>query len=428
MRTDTLVGTVRARIGSAVSSEKSESLAGTTIGVLGAGMMGAAIAYTCARAGADVVLWARTLENARRGKSYADRREAHARKAGTSNRPMSQALLGRITPTECIRDLSASALVIEAVAENVAVKQQVLQMVEAVTEAPTVIASTTSTLPIAILSAKLQRPQYFLGMHFFSPADRMSLVETIVGSRTSHATVAASLAYARMLGKVPIVVGDSRGFFTSRVMERYLDEAMVAVGEGIDPGLVERAATAAGYPVPPLHLLDEITLTLNRAVQRENRLAVEAAGGTWWGSEADSVRDRMIDECGRGGRSDGQGFYAYDSDGKRLGLWPVLREVFGPARHISLNDMRDRLLFVEVLEALRCLGEGVVGSEADADTGSVLGIGFPAHTGGVVSFRRSYPGGENGFTARARELAGRYGDRFLPPEQSSEPYDQPECP
>jgi 3-hydroxyacyl-CoA dehydrogenase/enoyl-CoA hydratase/3-hydroxybutyryl-CoA epimerase len=175
-------------------------------------------------------------------------------------------------------------------------------------------------------------------------------------------------------------------------------------------------------------LLDEITLTLNRAVQHENRLAVEAAGGTWRGSEADSVRDRMIDECGRGGRSDGQGFYEYDSDGKRLGLWPVLREVFGPARHIPCSDMRDRLLFVEVLEALRCLGEGVVGSETDADTGSVLGIGFPAHTGGVLSFRHFYPGGENGFTARARELAGRYGDRFLPPEQSSEPYDQPECP
>lgn len=247
MHPDTSVRTVRARTECAPSSEKSDSLAGTTIGVVGAGMMGAAIAYTCARAGADVVLWARTLENARRGKSYADRREAHARKAGTSNRSTSQSLLARITPTECARDLSASALVIEAVAENVAVKQQVLQMVEAVTEAPTVLASTTSTLPIAILSAKLQRPQCFLGMHFFSPADRMSLVETIVGSRTSQATVAASLAYARMLGKVPIVVGDSRGFFTSRVMERYLDEALVAVGEESI-----RALSSAQRPPPDI--------------------------------------------------------------------------------------------------------------------------------------------------------------------------------
>lgn len=240
------------------------ALAGTTIGVVGAGMMGAAIAYTCARSGADVVLVARTLEGARRGKSYAERREARALQNGATDTAVSQALLGRITPTDRVADLGPAALVVEAVAENVAVKQQVLQTVEAVTEPRTVLASTTSTLPITTLASRLARPENFIGMHFFSPVDRMTLVETIVGACTSGSTLADALAYARMLGKTPIVVRDSRGFFTSRVMERYLDEAMIAVGEGIDAGVVERAATDAGYPVPPLQLLDEITLTLNR--------------------------------------------------------------------------------------------------------------------------------------------------------------------
>ncbi|CCW11623.1 MULTISPECIES: 3-hydroxyacyl-CoA dehydrogenase family protein [Rhodococcus] len=407
---------------------ESGALTGTTIGVVGAGMMGSALAYTCARAGADVVLVARTLEGARRGRAYADRREMRALQAGTTDTAVSQALLARITPTERVSDLAPASLVVEAVAENVAAKQQVLQSVEAVTDPGTFLASTTSTLPITTLASTLARPENFVGMHFFSPVDRMALVETITGTRTSETTLAASLTYSRKLGKTPIVVRDSRGFFTSRVMQPYLDEAMVAVGEGIDPVLVERAALEAGYPVPPLQLLDEITLTLNRAVQRENRAAVGTAGGAWRASGADRVRDRMIDEHGRVGRSVGRGFYEYDTDGTRIGLWPGLRDVFGTTRSIPVDDMRDRLLFVEVIEALRCLDEGVIGSEADADTGSVLGIGFPAHTGGVVSFRRSYTGGAEGFTARARELADRYGHRFLPPEQSSEAHDQPEYP
>ncbi|MDM7488365.1 3-hydroxyacyl-CoA dehydrogenase family protein [Rhodococcus sp. CSLK01-03] len=408
-----------------MSAESGDS-AGITIGVVGAGMMGSALAYTCARAGADVVLLARSLEGAHRGKTYAARREMRALQAGRTDAAASSALLDRIAPTERVSDLAPASLVVEAVAENVAVKQQVLQSIEAVTEPSTLLASTTSTLPVTTLAATLGRPENFVGMHFFSPVDRMSLVETVVGARTSEATLAASLTYSRMLGKTPIVVRDSRGFFTSRVMQPYLDEAMVAVGEGIDPVLVERAALEAGYPVPPLQLLDEITLTLNRTVQRENRVAVEAVGDVWRANGADRVRDRMIDEHGRGGRSVGRGFYEYDAAGTRLGLWPGLRDVFGIPRTIPLQDMRDRLLFVEVLEAMRCLDEGVIGSEADADTGSVLGIGFPAHTGGVVSFRRSYSAGVEGFTARARELAERYGHRFLTPEPSSEAHDQPE--
>ncbi|MGX6510952.1 3-hydroxyacyl-CoA dehydrogenase family protein [Rhodococcus sp. SJ-2] len=407
-------------------SEK--TLVGTTIGIVGAGMMGGALAYTAARSGADVVLVARTLDGARRGKTYAGRREARGQQAGTTDVAASRVLLDRITTTERLADLMPAVLVVEAVAENVVVKQQVLQSVEAVTESRTVLASTTSTLPITTLASTLARPETFVGMHFFSPVDRMPLVETIVGARTSESTLAASLDYTRLLGKTPIVVRDSRGFFTSRVMERYLDEAMVAIGEGIDPDIVERAATDAGYPVPPLQLLDEITLTLNRAVQQENRVAVESAGQSWCGNNADRVRDRMIDGYGRGGRSAGRGFYEYDSAGVRQGLWTGLRCTFGPTRSIPIDDMRDRLLFIEAVEALRCLDEGVIASEADADTGSVLGIGFPAKTGGVISFVRSYPGGAQRFTARAHELADRYGVRFLPPQQSSEAHDQPEYP
>ncbi|WP_420750309.1 3-hydroxyacyl-CoA dehydrogenase NAD-binding domain-containing protein [Rhodococcus sp. O3] len=404
------------------------TLAGTTIGVVGAGMIGAALAYTCARAGADVVLFARTHDGARRGKSYATRREERALRAGTTSEAVSQALLDRIRPTARAEDLAQAALVVEAVAENVAVKQQVLRAVESVTAPDVVLASTTSTLPITTIGSALARPERFVGMHFFSPVDRMALVETVVGARTAESALASALAYARQLGKTPIVVRDSRGFFTSRVMERYLDEAMIAVGEGIDPGVVERAATDAGYPVPPLQLLDEISLTLNRDVQRENRIAVEDAGGTWHGTRADRVRARMIDDHDRGGRSVGRGFYDYDADGARIGLWPGLRESFGPVKPIPIDDMRDRLLFVEVVEALRCLAEGVVASAADADSGSVLGIGFPAHTGGVVSFARAHPGGVDGFTARAHELADRYGDRFLPPEPGPQFNEQPEWP
>jgi 3-hydroxyacyl-CoA dehydrogenase/enoyl-CoA hydratase/3-hydroxybutyryl-CoA epimerase len=402
------------------------ALAGTTVGVVGAGMMGSAIAYTCARAGADVVLVARSLDRARRGKSYAARREERARAAGTTDAAGSQQVLDRIKPTERNADLSTAAWVVEAVAEDVTVKQEVLQSIEAVTEPHALLASTTSTLPITTLGAKLARPESFVGMHFFSPVDRMELVETVVSERTSESTLTAAVTYARMLGKTPIVVRDSRGFFTSRVMERYLDEAMVAVGEGIDPEIVERAATVAGYPVPPLQLLDEITLTLNRAVQRENRLAVEAAGETWRGRGADLIRSRMIDDHGRPGRSARRGFYDYDHEGARIGLWPGLRGVFGPPRRIPFDDMRDRLLFVEVVEALHCLRDGVVGTEADADTGSILGIGFPARTGGVISFARSYPGGPDRFTARAHQLADRYGDRFLPPHHVPETHDQSE--
>ncbi|MBS9375020.1 3-hydroxyacyl-CoA dehydrogenase family protein [Rhodococcus sp. B50] len=396
-----------------------KTLEGRTIGVVGAGMMGAAIAYTCARAGADVVLAARTLDGARRGKSYAERRESRALEAGATEPSVSEALLDRITLTERTADLAPAGLVVEAVSESVSLKQQILGTIESVTEPCTVLASTTSTLPITTLGSKLARPESFIGMHFFSPVDRMPLVETVVGACTSQATVDAALDCVRRLGKTPIIVRDSRGFFTSRVMERYLDEAIIAVGEGIDPDIVERAATAAGYPVPPLQLLDEITLTLNRAVQRENRLAAEAADEPWHGSDADRVRDRMLDEHGRGGRSAGRGFYDYDSTGARLGLWPGLRDTFGPPRSIPVEDMRDRLLFIEVIEALRCLDEGVVRSEADADAGSVLGIGFPAETGGVVSFVRSCSGGPEQFTTRALELAARYGDRFVPPPQSS---------
>ena len=394
---------------------RSESeLHGVTVGVVGAGMMGSALAYTCARAGADVTLVARTGEKARAALGYAQRREDRAREHGASDEELTRSRLGRIRPTADVGDLASAQLVVEAVAESVATKQQVLRAVERVLGPDAVLASTTSTLPVTTLGAALERPERFLGMHFFSPVDRMALVEMIVGAKTSDATLETALALARLMGKSPVVVRDVRGFFTSRVMERRLDEALIALGDGVPPELIERAAEEAGYPVPTLRLLDEISLALNREVQQEHRNHVESSGGRWEGAAADRVRDRMLDVHHRAGRVAGGGFYDYDDDGARRGLWPGLGDEFGPRREIPIADIRDRLLFSEVLEALRCVSEGVVGSEADADTGSLLGIGFPRDSGGVISFARGFVGGPAGFLSRAHELSRRYGQRFAP--------------
>ncbi|OZE90753.1 3-hydroxyacyl-CoA dehydrogenase [Rhodococcus sp. 14-2686-1-2] len=387
----------------------------TTVGVVGAGMMGSGIAYACARAGAVVIIVARSREKAEIGKSYAQEREhrALARNRGTAD--TSAELLRRIVPSSNISELAAADIVIEAVAESVDIKQQILRDIERVVASKTIVASTTSTLPITTLAAGLARPGNAIGMHFFSPVERMRLLEVVMGEQTESSALDSTLRFAERLGKVPIVVRDTRGFFTSRVMDCYLDEALMAVGEGVRPEMIEKAARNAGYPVSPLQLLDEISLTLNTAVRRETRVAVEAAALRWTGQRADAVRNRMVDDYRRGGRNSGGGFYDYDSSGSRTGLWPGLREAFGPTRTIPIEDMSDRLLFIQALEALQCLDEGVVRSAADADTGSVLGIGFPAQTGGAINFVERFPGGRTAFVNRARTLTERYGERFSPP-------------
>jgi 3-hydroxyacyl-CoA dehydrogenase/enoyl-CoA hydratase/3-hydroxybutyryl-CoA epimerase len=210
-------------------------------------------------------------------------------------------------------------------------------------------------------------------------------------------------------------VNDSRGFFTSRVISNFINEGVAMIAEGVPAATVEQAAAQAGYPAKVLSLLDELTLTLFVRISRETRAAVEAAGGVWRSHPAEAVIDRMVEEFGRTGRSGGAGFYDY-ADGRRAGLWPGLAEHFGrPDTDIPFADLKERMLFSESLDTVRLLEEGVLTSVADANVGSVLGIGFPAWTGGVLQYVNGYPGGVAGFTARARELAAAYGERFTPP-------------
>ncbi|MCX4094460.1 3-hydroxyacyl-CoA dehydrogenase NAD-binding domain-containing protein [Nocardia sp. alder85J] len=393
------------------------AFAATKVGILGAGMMGSALAYVCAKAGLEVVLKDVTPENAGRGKDYAAKLEAKAVARGTTTEQRSARLLDLIHPTADPGDLAGADFVIEAVFEDVELKQRVFREIQDVVAPGAVLGSNTSTLPIGILAEGVRRQQDFIGIHFFSPVDKMPLVEIITGKNTASETLAKVFDFTRQIGKVPIVVNDSRGFFTSRVIMTFLDEAVAAVGEGVDPAIVEQAGTQAGYPAPPLQLLDELTLTLPRKIREEKKAAITAAGGTWRPHPAEAVIDRMIDEFDRRGRSTGGGFHAYDESGRRTGLWTGLRAAFGSgSADVPFRDLQERMLFAEALETVRCLDEGVLTSVADANIGSLLGIGFPAWTGGVLQYIDGYDGGPAGFVARARALAQRYGGRFTPPD------------
>ncbi|MEV6060966.1 3-hydroxyacyl-CoA dehydrogenase NAD-binding domain-containing protein [Nocardia asteroides] len=393
-----------------------EKFAARKVGVLGAGMMGAAIAYVCAKAGIDVVLKDLSQADAERGKQYAVGLEAKALARGATTPETSDALLARITPTADPADFAGVDFVIEAVFEGPEVKHTVFGEIEDVVEPDAVLGSNTSTLPITELAQGVRRQEDFIGIHFFSPVDKMPLVEIIRGEKTSDATLAKVFDFVLQIEKTPIVVNDSRGFFTSRVIGTFIYEAVAAIGEGVEPASIEQAGLQAGYPAPPLQLIDELTLTLPRKIRQQTRAAVEAAGGHWTPHGSEAVVDRMIDEFDRKGRSTGAGFYEY-VDGKRTRLWPGLRAAFGGAStQVPFEDLRDRMLFAEALETVRCFDEGVLNSVADANIGSLYGIGFPAWTGGVIQYINQYDGGVAGFVARARELAQRYGDHFLPPQ------------
>ncbi|WP_221349710.1 3-hydroxyacyl-CoA dehydrogenase NAD-binding domain-containing protein [Streptomyces beigongshangae] len=391
------------------------------VAVLGAGMMGAGIAYACARAGLDVVLKDVSAEAATKGKGYSEKLCAKAVSRGRTSREKADALLARITPTADPDDLAGCDAVIEAVFEDPELKHKVFQEIQHVVEPDALLCSNTSTLPITALAEGVERQADFVGLHFFSPVDKMPLVEIVKGERTGDEALARAFDLVRQIRKTPIVVNDSRGFFTSRVIGRFLDEGVAMVGEGVEPASVEQAAAQAGYPAKVLSLMDELTLTLPRRIRAESRRAVEAAGGTWTPHPAEAVVDRMVDEFGRTGRSGGAGFYEYGEDGGRAGLWPGLREHFTrPGAEIPFRDMQERMLFSEALDTVRLLEEGVLTSVADANIGSLFGIGFPGWTGGVLQYVNGYEGGDGtvgpaAFVVRARELAERYGERFAPP-------------
>ncbi|MEU4061655.1 3-hydroxyacyl-CoA dehydrogenase NAD-binding domain-containing protein [Streptomyces wedmorensis] len=386
------------------------------VAVLGAGMMGAGIAYSCARSGIEVVLKDVSAESAAKGKAYSEKLCAKAVSRGRTTQEKADALLARITPTGDVADLAGCDAVIEAVFEDTALKHKVFQEIQHVVAPDALLCSNTSTLPISVLAEGVERQTDFIGLHFFSPVDKMPLVEIIKGERTGDEALARAFDLVRQIGKTPIVVNDSRGFFTSRVIGHFIDEGVAMVGEGIEPASIEQAAAQAGYPAKVLSLMDELTLTLPRKIRNETRKAIEDEGGTWVTHPGEAVIDRMVDEFGRPGRSGGAGFYEYGEDGKRGKLWPGLREHFAkPGYEIPFRDMQERMLFSEALDTVRLLEEGVLTSVADANIGSIMGIGFPAWTGGILQYVNGYEGGLPGFVARARELAATYGERFAPP-------------
>ncbi|CCH15679.1 3-hydroxyacyl-CoA dehydrogenase NAD-binding domain-containing protein [Micromonospora lupini] len=381
------------------------------VAVLGAGMMGAGIAYACASAGLDVVVKDVSPEAAGRAREHAERLLARRVRKGRATEADARAVLDRITTTDQVDALAGCDAVIEAVFEDPALKKAVFAEVLPVLAPGALLASNTSTLPITALATGVDRPADFIGMHFFSPVDRMPLLEIVVGERTGDEALARAFDLGRRIGKTPIVVNDGRGFFTSRVIGRFIDEAVGMVAEGVPAASVEQAALQAGYPTGPLALADEVSLTLIQRIRRQ----FEAASEEYLPLPAHRLVDELVDAYDRPGRAAGRGFYSYD-DGSRGRLWTGLSDLVTDAgRAVPFTDLQERMLFAEALDALRCLDEGVLRTETDANIGSIFGIGFPAWTGGVIRYVRQYAGGPAGFAARATELAETYGDRFTPP-------------
>ncbi|TCC06341.1 3-hydroxyacyl-CoA dehydrogenase NAD-binding domain-containing protein [Kribbella soli] len=381
------------------------------VGVLGAGMMGAGIAYVCAKAGISVVLKDVSLEAAERGKEYSEKLLAKQVAKGRSTAADVEAFLSRITPTGDPNDLAGCDLVIEAVFEDGGLKQKVFAEIADVVEPDALLCSNTSTLPITALADGVDRPDDFIGMHFFSPVDRMPLVELIVGEKTSDRAIAQAYDVVRQIKKTPIVVNDSRGFFTSRVFGTLVMEGAAMVAEGVDPVMIERAATQAGFPAPPLAMLDEVTLTLPQKIRDDARAAGDSAGA-FDDHPGMAVTDRLVNEFDRRGKAAGVGFYDYPADGPKR-LWPGLREHFAADGDVPLVDLQERMLFAMSLETVKCLDEGVLRSVPDANIGSIFGIGFPPLHGGALQYVNAY--GLTAFADRARELATTYGARFEPP-------------
>ena len=403
--------------GSRGRGEDVETFRSTKVIVLGAGMMGAGIAYVAAKAGIEVVLKDVSLEAAQRGKGYSKSLVEKAVQRGRSTREQADELLARIIPTADPTAAEGSDLVIEAVFEDPALKAQVFAEIEPHLAPDALLGSNTSTLPITGLAEGVSRPEDFIGLHFFSPVDKMPLLEIIRGEKTTDATLYRALDFAKQIKKNPIVVNDSRGFFTSRVIGTFINEGIGMLLEGVPAATIEQASSQAGYPAPVLQLSDELNLNLMRKIADAAKSAADAGGMRWQDHPANQVIDRLLDEYGRGGKLAGAGFYDY-VDGKRTRLWPGLRDAFPPVDDpstISLEDLEERMLVIEALETVKCVDEGVIESVADANIGSIMGIGFPAWTGGVLQYINGYAGGPPGFVARAGELAATYGERFEPP-------------
>jgi 3-hydroxyacyl-CoA dehydrogenase/enoyl-CoA hydratase/3-hydroxybutyryl-CoA epimerase len=381
------------------------------LGVVGAGMMGAGIAHAAARAGIEVVLVDLTADSAERGKRQVMGLLDKAVKRGRLTHDTRDAVLARITATDDDARLQGADLVIEAVFEDRALKAEVTRRIEAQVAADTVVASNTSTLPITGLAQASARPGRFMGLHFFSPVDRMPLVEIIVGAQTSDAALARGFDFVRQIGKTPIVVNDGRGFYTSRVFGTYVLEGMALLAEGVHPRHIEAAGLQAGMPMPPLALQDEVSLSLAVHVADQTRQDLLAEGRPAIEHPGMAVA-RQLCQAGRIGRKARSGFYDYADDGSKR-LWPGLAELFPVAdQQPPQVELIDRLMMVQANEAARCLQEGVLRSVADANVGSILGWGFAPFRGGVLQYINAM--GPAAFVARAQALAARFGPRFAP--------------
>lgn len=381
------------------------------VGVLGAGMMGAGIAYVTAAKGIAVVLKDVSIEQAEKGKAYSQKILDKKVSQGRLSAEQRQAILDRIQVTTSADDLKGCDLIIEAVFENQQLKAQVTQEVESGLTADGIMASNTSTLPITELAKASQNAANFIGLHFFSPVDKMQLVEIIKGQQTSAETLAKAFDYVQQIGKLPIVVNDSRGFFTSRVFGTFVQEGLRLLAEGVHPARIEMAALKAGMPVGPLAIQDEVSLTLSEHVAQETIKALQAAGQTLEANPANDVIHTMIHTFERKGKAAGAGFYDYPAEGKKQ-LWSGLSH-WKKDFDISEQEMIDRFLFVQALDTARCLEENVLESSLDGNIGSIFGIGFPAWTGGALQFLNQY--GLNKAVARAQSLEQRYGSRFKVP-------------
>ncbi|MFZ4479755.1 MAG: 3-hydroxyacyl-CoA dehydrogenase NAD-binding domain-containing protein [Rhodoferax sp.] len=382
------------------------------VGVLGAGMMGAGIAFVQAGKGIATVLKDVNQQKAEAGKAYSAKLTQARVDKGRMSTEDQQKLLARIVATDKATDLAGCDLIIEAVFENRELKARVTQEAEPMLEAGGFFASNTSTLPISGLATASRAPEKFIGIHFFSPVDKMKLVEIIRGKQTDDETVARAFDYVQAIGKMPIVVNDSRGFFTSRVFGTFVMEGIAMLGEGIPAPAIENAAIQCGMPVGPLAVMDEVALNLSLHVMEQTRADFEAEGKTYVASPGELLVADMVREHKRPGRAGGGGFYDYPTEkGARKYLWPQLRPLFEKAdARWDIADMKDRLLYRQAVETARCLSENVLTSVHDANIGSIFGIGFPAWTGGAMQF--VYGISVDAFVKRADELAQRFGAGF----------------
>ena len=382
------------------------------VGVLGAGMMGQGIAYVSAMAGIEVILKDISQEAAEKGKAYTEGLLKKRVERGRMTEDKAQQVLDLITPTAENSDLNGCDLIIEAVFENMALKHEITKELEPCLAEGGVWGSNTSTLPITQLAEASASAENFIGIHFFSPVDKMPLVEIIMGENTSDLALAKAFDYTKQIRKTPIVVNDSLGFFTSRTFGTYLDEGVRLLTEGLHPNQIDNLGKAIGMPVGPLMVYDEVSLELSRKawVTWKDMGVLDNWGD---GTITRDVIDTMVGEHGRGGRHHGGGFYEYGEDGSKA-IWPGLMDLYYNAdASVSEDDIKDRLLFRQVIEALKCLETNVLRTVADGNIGSIMGIGAPAWTGGLIQFVNTY--GLERFSARCAELASQYGDRFDAP-------------